>query len=356
MNRYFASIINALPLSARMTWLAVDIGGANIKVADGRRYARAEPFALWRHHNELHKILDRLFRDAPAHRSLAVTMTGELADCFTTKAEGVAFILRQVVETARANSVSVYLVDGRLTTIENAMENPRLAAASNWHALARFCARYASHGAALLIDIGSTTTDLIPIFDGKVVASGCSDTERLMRKELVYSGVQRTPLCGITSCVPYRGTDYPVANELFATTLDVYLTLQDLDEDHETLHTADGRPATRQAARDRLARMICADRSTFTDEDAQAAACEVADTQLKQILRAAERVIKRTLRPLHTIVVSGQGEFLARRVVDRSDWDVEMVSICEKLGPHVSQCATAHALAILGAENGFDID
>ena len=339
-----------------MNWLAVDIGGANVKVADGHRYARAVPFPLWRRHHELNKILDQIFREAPTHSALAVTMTGELADCFTTKAEGVAFILRCVVETAMADSVVIYLVDGRLVTIETAIDNLLLAAASNWHALARFCARYASRGPALLIDIGSTTTDVIPLYDGQVVASGFNDTERLIHGELIYSGVQRTPLCGIASSISYRGKRCPIANELFATTEDVYLTLQNLDEQHEAHHTADGRSATRQAARDRLARMICADRSTFTNEDARSVALELSGIQLEQIRGAAERVTQRLSQPVRSIVVSGRGEFLARRLIDRLNRNVEAIYLSEALGSNVSESGAAHALAVLGAETRSLID
>ena len=31
-----------------MSWLGVDIGGANLKAADGRGWAQSVPFALWR--------------------------------------------------------------------------------------------------------------------------------------------------------------------------------------------------------------------------------------------------------------------------------------------------------------------
>src|SRR5438445_198069 len=82
-----------------------------------------------------------------------------------------------------------------------------------------------SEGPALLIDIGSTTTDLIPMDRGTVAARGRSDTERLQAGELVYAGIRRTPLCALATELPFRGIPTGLAAELFASTLDVYLTL-----------------------------------------------------------------------------------------------------------------------------------
>ena len=76
----------------------------------------------------------------------------------------------------------VYCVDGRFATTSEARESPQLAAASNWHALANFVCRFVTSRTGLLIDVGSTTTDVIPLVDGQVAARGRNDTERLFRR------------------------------------------------------------------------------------------------------------------------------------------------------------------------------
>ena len=58
-----------------------------------------------------------------------------------------------------------------------AIESPLLAAASNWHALARFAGRYVPRGTGLLVDIGSTTCDIIPLVDGEPASGGRTDPE-----------------------------------------------------------------------------------------------------------------------------------------------------------------------------------
>src|SRR5688500_5003761 len=120
-----------------MNWLALDIGGANIKVADGQGYARSHPFAMWRESPQLAQQIRAAISEAPPCDHLAVTMTGELADCFPTKEAGVQFILQAVSAGSDNRHTRVYFVDGRLVSPQVALTAPQLAAASNWHALSR---------------------------------------------------------------------------------------------------------------------------------------------------------------------------------------------------------------------------
>ena len=207
-------------------------------------------------------------------------MTGELADCYPTKAAGVAAIVAAIETAAAGRDVRIYLTEGTLATPPEAIARPLDAAASNWHALARFSARFMTGGNGLLIDIGSTTCDLIPIISGRPATRGRTDPERLASGELVYTGVVRSPICAVVAELPWRGQPCATAHELFATTIDAYLLLGELAEDPLSTATADGRPATRAAAHDRLARMICADREMFSEADALAAAGAVREAQV----------------------------------------------------------------------------
>lgn len=333
-----------------MSALALDIGGANLKAADGLGWARSVPFALWREPERLAVALGEIIVSAPASARLAVTMTGELCDSFRTKADGVRHILAAVEEVAAGREVGVYLVDGRFASTGEACELPRLAAASNWRALAQFACRFVGVRTGLMIDVGSTTTDVILFKDGCVAARGTSDTERLLVGELVYTGVGRTPLCAVTHSLPYCDKMCPVAAEFFATTADVYVTLGEIAEQPEAAWTADGRPLTRPNARGRLARMICADRSTFDDDDARCAAEAVRDAQLAQLRHAVEQVLSAISGPPARFVVSGAGEFLAARIVKQIWAHGQVISMATELGAEVSACAPAHALAVLARE------
>lgn len=334
-------------------WLGLDIGGANLKAADGQGAARLHPFPLWRRRDELVGALSAMVEEFPGVERLAVTMTGELADCFETKAQGVAAIVGAAVRAAAGRPVRVYRNDGSFVPPEVAIADPLPVAAANWHALARFAGRLAPHKSALLMDIGSTTCDLIPLVHGLPSPRGRTDPERLISGELVYTGVQRSPVCAVASRVPWRGFLCPLAQEVFATIWDVYLLLGDLPEAPERTDTADGRPATRQAAHDRLARSICADRTMVDRASAEGIARAIAEAQLDQLAEAADRVINMLPERPTSVVLSGQGEFLGRRVLEHLRLSTRIVSLAETLGPHISSAGAAHAVAVLAAESAY---
>jgi probable H4MPT-linked C1 transfer pathway protein len=330
-----------------MAVLGLDIGGANLKAATADRRAVSVPFALWKQPDKLPAALAELVGRFPDADELAVTMTGELCDCFETKRQGVDAILRAVANVSRSRPVRVWSTDGVFLATTEARANHLKVAAANWHALATYAGRFAPTGGGMLVDIGSTTTDLIPLRDGSPAAVGTTDYYRLRWGELVYAGVRRTPVCAIVN--------EHVAAELFATTQDVYIVLGMLPEsaDHDT---ADGRPATRACSLARLARMCGADMETMTEEQVVAFARDV-DSQLCETLDnnlwSAYSANDPTPPVLEAVVLSGAGEFLARRIIDRltSPYPrVRLVSLADELGPAVSACAPAYAVAVLATE------
>ena len=333
-----------------MTLLALDIGGANLKMADGIGHVESRYFPLWQRPEQLAAELEAMLRAAPAADQIVATMTGELADCYRTKAEGVARIVEALATAAVGRQVRIYSTDGTFIAPQDATNSPLKVAAANWHALARFAGRFAPSGPALLLDIGSTTSDLIPLIDGQPAPRGWTDPDRLLCGELVYTGVQRSNLCVVCATLPWRGASYPTANELFTTTWDAYLMLDALPEEPYETYTADGRAATKEFAHERLARAICADRDQFTRDDALAAAHAVEEAQLAQLARAAQGVIDHLPGAPQTVVVSGRGEFLARKLIERLQLAPQVVSLGDELGPQSSRCATAHALAVLARE------
>jgi hypothetical protein len=346
---YVAPIISTILKS----FIGLDIGGANLKAADGRGWAHSVPFALWRDPGGLAGALTDLVSTAPTAERFAVTMTGELCDVFRTKADGVRHILSTVEAMAGSRDVRVYLVDGRFVSVDEARREPHLVAASNWHALARFACRYLDGQSGLLIDVGSTTTDIVPLVDGRPCPRGSDDTTRLLSGELVYTGVGRTPICAITRSLPWRGALCPVAAELFATTADAYVLLGQLPEVPDATWTADGRPLTAEFARERFARMICGDGTQFALEDAVAAAEHVKTQQLAQLRDAVGRVTATIATEAMGVILSGEGAFLAQEAVGGLRHQSQMVSLAAELGAGASRAAPAHALAVLGQEAGW---
>jgi probable H4MPT-linked C1 transfer pathway protein len=321
-----------------MTTLGLDVGGANLKAVHSDGTAVNQPFALWREPAGLPAALLRLRELLPSADVLAVTMTGELCDCFESKRDGVAAILDAVEDVAHETPVHVWCNEGRFLDLATARRTPLLAAAANWLALATFAGRFAPQGPALLIDVGSTTTDLVPLEDGKPVPKGRTDPERLRCGELVYTGVRRTPLCALLD---------GAAAELFATTLDAYLLLGRIAENTQDCNTADGRPATRAAAEARLARMDGADMETSTPNERR----QIAERSVQRQQELLRRALARQPLP-RTVVLAGEGEFLAADVLSslRELKMARIVSLNRELAPKISQAACAHAVAVLAAE------
>jgi probable H4MPT-linked C1 transfer pathway protein len=330
--------------------LGLDIGGANLKAAtpDGR--ALSVPFALWKQPDRLPAALAELVAGFPDATEFAVTMTGELCDCFETKRQGVNAILDATEHAAAGRPVRVWGTDGAFHTVADSRANHSTVAAANWHALATFAGRFAPTGGGILIDIGSTTSDLIPLRDGRPAAVGRTDAERLRLGELVYVGVRRTPICALSG-------DEPWAAEYFATTHDVYVVLGHHPENADDHDTADGRPATTHYALARLARMLGADAETMSTEQIRGFAetvDRVVDDRLGLRLEAAYAANDDPPPVPETVIVSGAGEFLGRRLT-RHQWGgyqrLRVVSLNTELGPAVSACAPAYAVAVLAAES-----
>jgi probable H4MPT-linked C1 transfer pathway protein len=332
--------------------VALDIGGANLKAADGLGWTASSLFPLWKRWQELPEALAALVADRRPSR-LVATMTGEICDCYPSRAAGVAHIVESLIAASHAvgckDPPGVYLLDGRVVGPLEAVREWGLASASNWHAVATVAGDIVKDTRAFLVDIGSTTTDIIPIENRSPAPLAHDDAGRMLSGELVYTGIARTAVAAIVRRLPHRGVWRPVASELFAESRDAWLTLEGIPEDATARDTADNGPATRDAARVRLARTMLLDPETFSDEDAATAAEWIANRQASQIARAARRVARAVGWLPEAIVLSGHGEALASRALAAAGWNLPIVRLADSLGPAVARVAPAYALALIAS-------
>ncbi len=280
---------------------------------------------------------------AAAGRPLhAVTMTAELSRAFLTKRAGVAFVLDAVEAAFPSADVRVFTVDGRFLTPTAARCEPLAVAASNWAATARSIAW--RHPDAILVDIGTTSTDIIPIVAGHVVASGRTDPERLASGELVYTGALRTPVEAMAPSVPVAGVATGVAAEGFALSGDVHVWRGDLAPEDYTCATPDGRGTTHEAAGHRLARVVCADREMLDDAAVSAIAEALASAQEARVAEAIARVCSR-YSEVRIAVVAGLGAFIAEHAARRVGLSVRRLA--DAMGESSARCAPAACVALL---------
>lgn len=335
-----------------MSIVGIDIGGANLKAAHIDGQCLSEPFALWQHPEQLAHKLTELVSRLPESKRLAITMTGELADCYASKTDGVHEILDAVQKMADGRSIHVWNTAGEFVDVEVAREFPILVAAANWHALASWVGKLTPAGNALLVDIGTTTTDVIPLEDGFPVPLGRTDLERLQTGELEYTGSRRTILCSLAHTVPVGRNRCLVSSELFATTLDVYLWLGEIADNPTDHTTADGRPATKAAARDRLCRFICADRHEISDDDLTNVCLFLKDVQRKRIQGSIDRVRSRMVGDCDRVILSGSGAFLAEDIFSNHPKfaSTTLQSLSSIFSPSTAEAACAVAISRLAEE------
>jgi (4-(4-[2-(gamma-L-glutamylamino)ethyl]phenoxymethyl)furan-2-yl)methanamine synthase len=334
--------------SAIIGW---DIGGVNTKAARLRPNSGTPsvhtvclPYEIQRQPRDLTATLAAAARqlDSRPEDRHAVTMTAELSQTFRSKREGVDYILGALEATLPGRRLQVYSIAGRFVSANEARSLPLTVAASNWAATANWVAQ--SIPTCLLIDIGSTTTDLIPILDGKVVAQGRTDPERLLSGELIYTGALRTPAEAVARSVPLWGGSAGVSADGFALIGDAHLWMKRIRAADYTCATPDGRPATREYAGERLARMVCGDRDMLDEAAIDTIAATLASAQLATIVKALRRLRAEWPR-ITSAVVAGLGDFIA--VEAARDAGLAVHHLADWAGEAGSRVAPAAAVAWL---------
>lgn len=301
-----------------MTSIGWDIGGVHLKAArvgPDSTHALTRPLGLLHEGDRLAPMVIEVLRelDAPAGVRHAITMTGELSQRFDTKAEGVDFILSALEASLPPGSMRVFTTDATFVSPDEARAAPLAVAASNWVATAALLAQ--AWPDALILDMGSTTTDIVPVVAGRVAAAGRTDPERLASGELVYSGATRTPAGAVATSVPWRGQPTHTAPDGFALVADAHLWQGTIGPAACTTPMADERAPTRERAGHRLARLICADRTLVSDADLDDIAAAIVAAQ-QATLRAAIRQVRRRHVALQRAVALGLGEQVVARAAE----------------------------------------
>jgi probable H4MPT-linked C1 transfer pathway protein len=332
-----------------------DLGGANFKLAriEGRRAVQVTliPCPLRQEPGKFDAALAEAFPLCPPGAVHAVTMTGELSDVFTDRARGVAYLVEMMRNITDGEAI---FYGGRAGFLNDAgaVEHMIDVASANWHASASLVARLLPE--ALLIDAGTTTTDLVPIKGGAVAAKGYSDGERLAEGELVYTGVVRTPVMAVARTAPFRGRMQGVAAERFATMADVWRLLGALPASADPYPTPDLAGKSTQESASRLVRMLGRDATPSELLAYVDVARHFAERQLAEIEAAACALVTREgLAADAPVVGAGCGRFVARTIAERlgrryCDF-AELFDCATEARDMAATCAPAVAVGLLAA-------
>lgn len=328
------------------TIIGWDVGGAHLKAAraeDGQVIGVVQlPCPLWLGLDRLRAALAEAAAQLGAADRHAATMTGELADVFASRAEGVGAITAALAAAVGTDRLAIWAGPDGFIPPDRVQTHVACIASANWHATASLAARAAPD--ALLVDIGSTTTDLVPIVRGRLAARGGSDAERLACGELVYTGITRSFVMALAERVPFAGAWTPLACEYFASAADVYRVLDELPDGADLLPAADGRAKTVAASMARLARMVGRDAADAPPAAWRALAAFLAEAQLRRIADATALVLSRARLPEDAPVLGcGAGEYLACRLAARLGRRYRALFD----DPTAATCAPAVAMALL---------
>lgn len=334
--------------------IAWDIGGAHLKVAslrsDGKiEYVQQYKTPLWKGLDNLSDcIIDIIRKNHHNSCHHAITMTAELADIFPDRQTGVVELIN-LCKKYLGNNIRIYTFDKGFIECHDVEKYAHYIASANWHASSISVASLLDAG--LFIDIGSTTTDIIPFKNKKLLNIGVDDHTRLQNDELLYTGIVRTPIMALASYINFRGKKQGLVSESFATTADVYRILNLLNEEDDLMESADGKAKDLKHSMIRLARMLGADASSTNDKYWYELASLFADLQLEKITSSIKTVISRALTKPNKIVGAGSGHFLARKISQRLDLPYmdfsELFDCPPKLRHLCNVCATSVSIANL---------
>ena len=330
-----------------------DIGGAHLKVAlaeSGRILAVAQiACPLW-------QGLDRLDAAFAMARPLiaraehhAATMTGELCELFPDRKTGVLTLVDHLASRL-GDDVRIWMGPLGFGSVQEARVETAAVASTNFLSTAELVAQRTGDG--LLVDFGSTTTDIIPVAAGRPCPRGLTDGDRLTTGELVYTGLTRTDVSAVAHQALLQGHKYRLAAGNFATMADVRRILGALPVDIDQHETADRRGTSLEESLARFARCFGRDRADARLADWRAAARAIADQQMDEIGAAVAEVLVATpLRDGAPVIAAGIGApLIAPLAADLGRGCRpfgELVEAAEDCRLWATRCAPAVAIALL---------
>ncbi|MHC1623196.1 MAG: hydantoinase/oxoprolinase family protein [Candidatus Methanospirareceae archaeon] len=330
-------------------FLGIDIGGANTKIATSDGFVDSLYAPLWRNKGCIYEVLSEVKqRFGTEIEAVGVVMTGELSDCFERRREGVLHIKEALVTTFEAPKFF-----DRNCTFKDGYEvdkDPLSFAATNWLASSTLIAE--QYRDVIFVDIGSTTTDVIPIVGGEIKAKR-TDLERLKSGELIYSGVLRTNIATLLKkiAIGEKGEECGVSSELFAITADAYLVLGCITEadygcsspNSYAFAGRENEEKSRVSAMRRLSRVVCSDLEEIGEDSAVGIAEQVKNAQVEELIAPLGRL--KAKYGLETVIAAGIGDFIVKEAAN--SLNIHFLTLSSIYNKEISATFPAFAVAKL---------
>ena len=325
-------------------FIGIDVGGANTKIVTSDGLVKSLYAPLWKNKSILYNLLSE-YAAVSGLEAVGAVMTGELCDCFVSRREGVLYI-KEVLSAVfkEVKFFNSYCTFKNSTAVDKA---PLSFASTNWLASAMLISE--QYEDAIFVDLGSTTTDLIPIAGGEIKA-GRTDLKRLKNGELIYSGVRRTNVATVLKSVEL-GEECSVSSELFAITADAYLVLGYITEEDYSCESPDSyafvdredAEKSRVSAMRRLARVVCSDLEELGEDNTVRIAAQVKRAQVDELVASLKQI--KAKYQLEQVVSAGIGDFIVKEAADSLNMPFLPLSAC--YGKTIAATFPAYAVARL---------
>ena len=308
-----------MSLARHKRFLGIDLGGANIKAAlmngDKKVIKTIHLYTpFWKNLDVVNSSLKKIRDDFGETEYQFITMTGELSDVFKNRKEGVLKLTKILTGVFATPKLRILLHNMQFISPRKLKGNFSSIASANWLATSTFVSKKMKNG--IFLDFGSTTTDVIPIKNSKVIAIGKNDHERLFHNELLYTGFTRTPLMSLSQKIVFRKRKIPLMAESFANTGDIYRILNLLPKELDIQETADGKEKTFTASCRRLARMVGLDKENADVSEWKKLAENFYKIQERLIYKSCMKIVKSFDPETEiNIVTAGSGSKVLEKII-----------------------------------------
>jgi probable H4MPT-linked C1 transfer pathway protein len=323
-----------------------DIGGAHIKAAKidfKKKTSKTKQLysPIWKNVNYLKKSIKLIKKKLGKTNYHAITMTAELSDIFPDRKNGVKHIINLSSKILGEKNIFFYSKKNFLKK-KLAIKKPFELNSMNWHATASFVSNFFPN--CILVDIGSTTSDIIPIKNKEIISKDVSDYQRLKSNELIYLGVLRTPIQAVER-------KKNLINENFANLSDVYRVLNKIPSTFDLLPTLDRKTKNKHDSARRIARIFGKDYKKNHFLKWKKIAYQIEGEHLKILKSVIKKIEKKNFLKKVPIIGAGIGEFLVKKIYNKKKYFSFYSTVNHIKKNKVINCESAISVAFI--LNGF---
>ena len=290
-------------------YIGWDIGGAHTKYTISFKSkdiveCRIIHCELWKSLSKLDDIIQNVNSKYKEKFNIInlITMSAEMCDIFPSRAKGVKSILSLFEKRDFINHI--YAKDNKILNLEGFKEYSSCES-TNWMVIAEYLKNIEKNMVA--IDIGSTTTDLVLVKDHVCINTRYDDYSGLNTKELLYTGVLRTPIYSVTNSIILNKKTYNIIPENFTTMSDIYRLLNIIKNKSDYTNTADGRSKSIKDTLHRISRVFGFDYTASKNSTIIMLSKKIMSMHLDQISYTIKNHIKNNFSNTKNLRIIGMG-------------------------------------------------